>query len=110
MHPPRIFVYGTLRRRSNNRHSRWLSANAGFLGNARMPGRLQPFGQFLAAAPSREPGEWVQGEVFRLAEPGRMLRVLDEYEGPDWKRTITLVRLDRGRWLEAWVYFPRHVA
>src|SRR5262249_22639893 len=102
-----LFVYGTLRRRANNKHSRLLSANARFLGNARMPGRLCRMGKYAAAVPSDKPGEWVQGEVFHLAEPSRILRVLDEYEGPEWKRSITRVRLDRGRWLEAWVYVPR---
>ena len=102
-----LFVYGTLRRRSNNKYSRLLAANARFAGHARMPGRLHRFGKYLAAVPSDKPGEWVQGEVFRFADRSRVLRVLDEYEGPNWKRSITRVRLDRGRWLEAWVYFYR---
>ena len=101
-----LFVYGTLRRRSNNKYSRMLSANARFLGNARMPGRLEPFGKYLAAAPPDKPGEWIQGEVFRLADGSGILRALDQYEGPQWKRSISRVRLDRGRWLDAWVYFP----
>ena len=104
-----LFVYGTLRRRSNNKYARMLSANARFLCNARMPGRLQPTGQYNAAVPSGKPGEWVQGEAFHLADPRRSLRALDEYEGPGWKRSIARVRLGRGRWLQAWVYFPRHV-
>jgi gamma-glutamylcyclotransferase (GGCT)/AIG2-like uncharacterized protein YtfP len=101
-----LFVYGTLRKGSRNKFARLLAANARFLGNASMPGRLNRIGKYVAAAPSDKPGEWVQGDVFRLADPRRILRALDEYEGPGWKRSITRVRLDRGPWLEAWVYFP----
>ncbi len=53
---------------------------------------------------SSRPGEWISGEVFRMNDPAGLLPLLDEYEGPDYKRAAVPVELDSGQRLRAWMY------
>ncbi len=98
-----LFVYGTLRRGSRNRFARLLESQARFVGNARMQGRLYNFGRYPGVTPSDGPGDWVRGEVFRLAQPATMLAKLDAYEGPRFGRAPQRVYMPSGMQL-AWVY------
>ena len=97
-------MYGTLRRASKIKIARQLHANAEFLGPARMQGRLVRSHPHRGVVRSNKPGEWISGEVFRLNEPSQLLPVLDEYEGPHYKRTSVSVELDSGQRLRAWMY------
>ncbi len=99
-----LFVYGTLRRGSDNEFSRLLSDNAEFLGPARMQGKLFQIGEHTGAVRSAESGDTVRGEIFRLADPSGMLSTLDEYEGSEFERALMPVDLDSGEQVEAWVY------
>jgi gamma-glutamylcyclotransferase (GGCT)/AIG2-like uncharacterized protein YtfP len=103
MQPPRLFVYGTLRRGSPNKFAKLLEASSRFLGNARMRGRLRQFSNYPGAVLSDQPGEWVQGELFELQDPG-MLHTLDEYEGSEFQRVPVTVSLDDDQELETWAY------
>lgn len=105
--PSHLFVYGTLRRGSNNKFSRFLAGHAQFLGHARMRGHLYRIGSYAGAVISGQPAGWVHGEVYRLADPAKILPPLDGYEGAEFERAIAPVRLDDGRSLEAWVYLLR---
>jgi gamma-glutamylcyclotransferase (GGCT)/AIG2-like uncharacterized protein YtfP len=107
METARLFVYGTLRRGSNNKFARLLAAHARFIGPARIAGRLYSFGSYPGATPSDTPGEWVRGEIFRLDQPARILPALDAYEGRKYERTIALVHPASGIRINAWVYFHR---
>jgi len=102
-----LFVYGTLRRGSDNRFARLLARQARFLGPARTPGRLYHLGRYPGAVPSDTPGEIIRGEVFRLKFPARTLPLLDAYEGPSFERTIARTHLTSGIQLDAWIYFYR---
>jgi len=103
--PPYLFVYGTLRRGLENQFSSLLAANAEFVDEARMPGRMYDFGWHPVAVPSGEPDEWVHGEVFRLNDAGSsILETLDRYEGPEFGRVSALVTCAAGPELKAWVY------
>ncbi len=101
-----LFVYGTLRRASENRFARLLESQARFVGNARMQGRLYNFDRYPGATPSNGPSDWVRGKVFRLAQPDTMLAKLDAYEGPRFGRVPQRVYLSSGMHL-AWVYLYR---
>jgi hypothetical protein len=57
---------------------------------------------------SDKPKEWISGEVFQLNDPSTLLPILDEYEGPEYKRTSILVQLDSGRRLRAWMYLLKY--
>jgi len=99
-----LFVYGTLRRGSKIKIARLLHANSDFLGQARMNGRLTRSQPHRGAVRSDHPGEWIAGEVFQLNDPSKLLPILDEYEGPEYKRTSVPVELDSGKRLQAWIY------
>ena len=94
----RLFVYGTLRRGSNNKFARLLSEKAQFIGTARVPGRLYDFGRY----PGARPGDGlITGEVFQLTDPATMLAALDEYEGPEYQRALVWTT-DA---IECWIYW-----
>ena len=101
---PYLFVYGTLRRDSKTKMARLLHANSEFLGPGRMQGRLTRSHPHRGVVPSDKPGEWISGEVFQLSDASKLLPILDEYEGSEYKRTSVPVVLDSGKRLRAWMY------
>ncbi len=100
-----VFVYGTLMREQGN-HRRF------FQGNPEVEfvdeGVVEGLGLYKVAAgypgAVREKGAFTRGEVFRVSR--RVLRSLDllEDEGDLYIRRKTLVRLQSGAMVEAWVY------
>jgi len=106
MDQPRLFVYGTLRRGFPNKYAALLQANARFLGNAGMRGRLHQFNCYPGAVPSDQPDDMVSGELYQLEDPA-ILPTLDEYEGPEFERILVKVLLDDGQVQETWVYIFR---
>jgi gamma-glutamylcyclotransferase (GGCT)/AIG2-like uncharacterized protein YtfP len=99
-----LFVYGTLRRGSNNEPARLLQGQARFIGNARMQGRLYGLGRYPGAVPASKQGEWVRGEVYQMDDSAGLLAALDEYEGSSFERAISSVQTEEGRTMECWVY------
>jgi hypothetical protein len=69
-----------------------------------MQGRLLRSRPHRGVVRSVKPGEWIAGEGFQLNDPGKLLPILDEYEGSDYERTSVLVELDSGRRFRAWMY------
>ena len=104
MEPCHLFVYGTLRKGFHNKYARLLHSRAAFVGRARIPGRLYDLGWHPGAVASRTTGEWVRGEIFRLANQSLILPILDAYEGPSFERVSVTAQLDSGRERECWVY------
>ena len=102
--PSRLFVYGTLKRGSDNRYARLLEANSEFLGTGRMHGRVFNLGPYPGAVPSKDPGDWVPGELFYLLNPAKIFKALDTYEGVDFSRTMVTIRLDSGEEMDSWAY------
>jgi gamma-glutamylcyclotransferase (GGCT)/AIG2-like uncharacterized protein YtfP len=100
-----LFVYGTLRRGSNNQFARLLSEQQQLLGMARVPGRLYDLGSYPGARRADHSNEWILGEVFRLDDPGKLLAALDDYEGSEFERVIVPVHLDDGRSIDCWIYW-----
>ena len=82
-----LFVYGTLRRGSQNKFAKLLAARAQFVAAARVQGLLYDFGSYPGAVPSNQPVNWVIGEIHRFEDP-HLLSLLDEYEGSEYKRAI----------------------
>jgi gamma-glutamylcyclotransferase (GGCT)/AIG2-like uncharacterized protein YtfP len=102
-----LFVYGTLRRGSKNKFARLLHAQAEFVGNARMRGRLYRLGCYPGAVSTNQVGEWIRGELYNVEDPRWILSALDGYEGPQYERVKLEVQLDSGGQIEAWVYLFR---
>jgi len=110
-----LFVYGTLRRESENAFARTLAGEATFVGRGRTQGRLYAIESYPGMISSSNPGEWVTGEVYRLHSPERTLATLDEYEGCgphdappyEFERVLAEVMLDGGGRVRCWTYLYR---
>lgn len=106
----RLFVYGTLREGGGAPQElrRLLDARTTRVGTGVVRGRLLDVGAFPAAVLDGE-GE-IRGEVLALAEPDRVLRAVDRYEGYGgpgddlFERALVRVRMDEGGVLGAWAY------
>jgi gamma-glutamylcyclotransferase (GGCT)/AIG2-like uncharacterized protein YtfP len=92
-----LFVYGTLRSGFDNRCARLLRAGAERVGLATVPGGIYRVRHFPAYRPL--PVGEVQGELYRIKRPEKILRDLDEYEGPEFERVIVN---------NAWIYQYRN--
>jgi gamma-glutamylcyclotransferase (GGCT)/AIG2-like uncharacterized protein YtfP len=99
-----LFVYGTLRRGSNNKFARLLSERGTFVMDARVPGRLYDFGAYPGAVPSDRPDHWIHGEIHRLEDPS-LLASLDEYEGLEYARAMVSATLEDGQIIDCWAYW-----
>ena len=96
-----LFVYGTLRRGSDNKFARLLSERGQFLCEARVSGRLYDLGRYPGARRSDQPGESILGEVFQLDEPDDILAALDEYEGAEFERAMVSIP----GMTDCWIYW-----
>ena len=100
MSPDHLFVYGTLRKGSNNQFARLLDEQSQFIAVARSSGRLYDFGRYPGARPANDS---VVGEIFHIDES--LLAVLDDYEGPEFERAIVSAQIDDGRVFDCWIYW-----
>lgn len=100
----RLFVYGTLRRGSDNQYARLLAERGTFVSTATVPGRVYDFGPYPGAAASDGPNEQVHGEVLQFDDP-QLLPLLDEYEGEEYVRTRVAAQLESGDVVECWIYW-----
>lgn len=90
-------MYGTLRSGFNNPYAKLLRAQSEFLEPATVSGSICKMGEYLGYRP--EPKGEVPGELYRLKNPEETLRILDEYEGPDYERVLIDAGPD-----QAWIY------
>lgn len=105
---PYIFVYGTLRRKSDHPKAKQLREHARFIGEGTIPGRLYHLGPYPGLLP--HPADLVIGDLFEMNDPESLLQVLDDYEDAAtgvaqlFKRTLATILLgDEVR--HAWVYW-----
>jgi gamma-glutamylcyclotransferase (GGCT)/AIG2-like uncharacterized protein YtfP len=75
-----LFVYGTLRR-GFQLHHHLTRLGARFLAEAKVAGELFERRRYPGARPPRRMGRWIHGELFRLRQPQRDLKILDKVEG-----------------------------
>lgn len=102
----RLFVYGTLQPGGPNEgvlaeiEGRWMR------GTVR--GWLRPTGWGASLgypAVTLDPGgERVRGHVFESDRLGAHWSRLDRFEGDEYERVRTEVRLEDGGWVDAWIY------
>jgi gamma-glutamylcyclotransferase (GGCT)/AIG2-like uncharacterized protein YtfP len=92
-----LFVYGTLRRGSDNKFALMLADRAQFVAAARVQGLLYDFGPYPGAVKG---DRWIHGEVHRVDDP-ELLTLLDEYEGPEYERAMVSVTGIQ----ECWIYW-----
>jgi gamma-glutamylcyclotransferase (GGCT)/AIG2-like uncharacterized protein YtfP len=106
-----LFVYGTLRKQMSHPLSHLLVRDARFLGLGIFQGKLYDLGRYPGAVASKDKTHMVTGEIYRLHDANRVLRLLDEYEGHKFKRTQVGIYLGPHESLVCWIYlYTRSVA
>ena len=108
--PALLFVYGTLKR-GGGLHHELVRVKARFLRLAKIRGELFHLkgvsypGAFLSESPS-----YIQGELFKLANPAETLKRLDRVEGcKEGLFSRKLVEVWAGnRKMKAWTYLCQH--
>jgi len=107
-----LFVYGSLRRGfSLHHHLRRMAAE--FVARAQVHAELFDLGKFPGARKSSKPGKVLAGEVYRLRQTEKALKVLDYVEGFSpraaerslFQRATTEVVLPNGERRVAWIYW-----
>ena len=98
-----LFAYGTLRS-GECRH--WLlepgKVKSSILGSVR--GTLFDLGDYPGMRLEAEASRKVQGEIFEFEDLERILALLDEEEGPDYRRELVSVQSADGQEIQAWAY------
>ena len=106
-----IFVYGTLRKQMSHPLSHLLVHHGVFVGTGIFQGKLYDLGRYPGAVPSKNKTDLITGEVYRLQQPDKVLELLDEYEGPRFKRTQVTIFSGEDHPISAWIYlYARSVA
>ncbi|MEL4307779.1 gamma-glutamylcyclotransferase family protein [Joostella sp. CR20] len=95
-----FFVYGTLRKKSNNPIAKKLHANSVYIGKGNTPGRLYNLGNFPGAVFETTSKNLIYGDVFKVETTNKQLeKLLDDYEGIDdpsfnyYKKTTALIQV-----------------
>ena len=94
----RLFVYGTLRSSFENQYARLLRGGALLLATATVPGAIFDLGRYPGYR-SDLPGQ-VTGELYEMRERDGLLAVLDDYEGPEYRRIL----IHTAEFGPAWIY------
>ena len=107
-----LFVYGTLMKATEHPMAAELQRHARLVGEAVFNGRLYRLqGGYPGAVASADASDQVNGELYELTDAGRVLPVLDRYEGCDtesaqpteYVRALGSVRAG-GMPFKAWIY------
>ena len=99
-----LFVYGTLRRGYKLSIQSQVSKHLRYIGKAKVKAALYDLGAYPGAVKGDGSNE-VVGDVFEVGSPELVLSFLDEYEGEEYQRVETRVRLRSGKWITAWMYW-----
>lgn len=107
-----LFVYGTLRRNYDLKLKDRVARDLRYIGQAKVGATLYDLGKYPGAIRSSK-GREVVGDVFRIDDPDRVLRILDKYEGigektphqSEFIRKKVRLKLRSGKELTAWVYW-----
>lgn len=107
-----IFVYGTLRSAPRHQMNKVLERHADRVGRGKVPGILYDIGPYPGAVKTTGTRAFVRGDVYRLRDPDRALKVLDRYEGWDekkprsgeFRRSRVVVNMGAGKTVKAWIY------
>lgn len=107
-----LFVYGTLRN-GFARHNLLQRLGAARVGMGSIRAELFDLGDFPGAVKSKNSCARVAGEIYRLRNPARALKILDEVEGLRpaapasslFRRETFAVTASNGEQKTAWVYW-----
>ena len=112
LHTDFLFVYGTLRSGfALHHHLRRMGAEC--VARGEVQAELYNLGKFPGARKSTKPGKVLAGEVYRLCQAEKVLKVLDHVEGFSprtaekslFQRATTEVVFPNGERRVAWIYW-----
>jgi gamma-glutamylcyclotransferase (GGCT)/AIG2-like uncharacterized protein YtfP len=112
-----LFVYGTLMDQVEHPMGQFLRQHARQLGPAVIAGQLFYIDRYPGLLIHKDLSQvFTRGQLYRLTHPGRVLKVLDDYEEcgdhiqriAEYRREQHRVDLQRGGSVRAWVYVYRH--
>lgn len=75
-----LFVYGTLRKDFGNELHKLITRNSEFIGLADYQGKMYNIGEYPGIVASDDANSKVIGELYKLSNSLRLIRILDEYE------------------------------
>ena len=111
--PNYLFVYGTLRKAVNNPVKNQIIDYVVWIGEAEIEGIMYDIGNYpgAVAATNNDKG-LVKGEILKITQPKKLLKILDDYEGIDaeqpdkseYCRRQIIATLVNGEEVKAWVY------
>ncbi|WP_372752468.1 gamma-glutamylcyclotransferase [Mariniflexile sp.] len=107
-----LFVYGTLLKDFESYMSKFLERNSEFVGEGYFHGNLYKVSWYPGAVLSDNAEEKVYGHIFRILNPEKTFKVLDDYEGigdtgehaNEYTRTLIEASLDNKESVKTWVY------
>jgi gamma-glutamylcyclotransferase (GGCT)/AIG2-like uncharacterized protein YtfP len=112
--PDYLFVYGTLREGIHNPVKDRIIDDVEWIGQAEIKGELYDIGSYTGAIPANDhDSSSIKGEIIKLRSPGKVLKILDQYEGinpgrhtnSEYRRDRVLTSLPDGKEINAWVYW-----
>ncbi len=108
-----LFVYGTLRKGFKHSFLSHIADDMEFVGTGAVIAAMFDIGEYPAIVPTKDKNVFVEGDVFEIKNTLKVFEILDEYEGfyqndiekSEYLRKKSLVRLEKGNNLFAWVYW-----
>lgn len=107
-----LFVYGTLRKNYDLKLKNKVINHLQYVGQAKVGASLYDLGRYPGAIRDNK-GQEVIGDLFLVTDPGKVLKILDKYEGiseqgakdAEFVRKKTFVRMRSGQQKQAWIYW-----
>lgn len=107
-----LFVYGTLLKDFDSYMSKFLQKNAEFVGEGYFLGKLFEISWYPGAIQSTHPNDKVYGHIFKILEPEKTFKILDDYEGigdtgehaNEYKRVLIDANISNTEIIKTWVY------
>lgn len=100
-----LFVYGTLRNDYDLKLKDRVSKGMEYVGKAKVEASLYDLGSYPGAIKGSSNTNEVVGDVFLINDSDRIFKILDKYEGDEFRREKSRVRLKSGKSVSAWIYW-----
>ena len=100
-----LFVYGTLRNDYALKLKDRVSKNMEYVGKAKVEASLYDLGRYPGAIKESSKTNEVVGDVFLINDSDRIFKILDKYEGDEFRREKSRVRLKSGKSVSALIYW-----
>ena len=100
-----LFAYGTLRKNYNLKLKDKVADELTYIGQAKVAATLFDIGKYPGAIRETNNKNEIIGDVFVLNDAIKVFKILDEYEGNEFLRKKSVVKLRSGKSINAWIYW-----